>query len=70
MSLCVSLPAALLNERAGYRDRPSVQVYVLPSEPGTLTPPAPSTKQDVDQIGQVTAIGAGCGQGGNQPGRI
>lgn len=48
MSLCVSLPAALLNERAGYRDRPSAQVYVFPAEPGAFTPTAPGAEQDVD----------------------
>lgn len=70
MCLRIRLPATLLNECAGYRDRPSVQVYVLPAKPGTFTPPAPGAKQDIDQIGQVPRVGAGCGQGGNQPGRI
>ncbi len=59
--LCVRLPALTLNQRAPNRHHARAQVHILPPQAGTLTPPASGAQQNIDQIGQVPRVGAGCG---------
>ena len=70
MSLRIRLPALTLNQRATDSHRARLQIHVLPAQACPLTPPAPGTKQDVDQIGQIPRVGAGCGQGGDQSAQL